>query len=141
MKALLLLIAASLSAAGLSAEGSPSQTPLVVDEDAVEDYWVPARELMPATMPPELRSTHATLEKYGTIWLDFELTIDATGTPRDIKFVAIEPSEVKPGPFLGRQMFMRYRPAPGNAARVPIRFRAHRKHWIPPVSPADDVIN
>lgn len=103
---------------------------MTIKESDLDRYWVVDRELMPASLPPDL-NTYGTVELHGEVTFDFEITISPNGRPGDIEVISIKPSVVDVRPFSDFQLFLRYSPGKENADRQAVRVRRSLKMWVP----------
>jgi hypothetical protein len=132
MRRTLPLLASFLCAGVCSAEDS---VPLPVADSECGQYWQIAQDLMPPAMPPIVAAAGEIVKQRSRVILDYEVTINENGVPVDFQFKSIEPADVDPRPFTASIMFYRYRPAPGNAQRQPIRLHGPRVFFMPEKTP------
>lgn len=112
--------------------GSASAADLrVVTLEQLDYYWEIAPERMVGALPPSARGTHAILERYGEVRLDYEVTIDREGVPRDFLFKSITPRAADPRPFIAMEQFFRYRPAASNPTASAVRLTASKRNFTP----------
>jgi len=115
----------------LSTAAATGEPILVTSDKQLSRYWLPAPELMGAAVPPAARGLHAVVSRHGRIDFSFEVTIGADGVPSDLRVLSIAPAGIDPAPFVAWQLFQRWRPAAGNAARVPVRARLSQPQYLP----------
>jgi hypothetical protein len=101
---------------------------LSIDEKDLPLYWVGSSGS--GTFSPAMQKLNdmqfRDLEKYGTVYITMDYTINADGSVTDVKMIKIEPSQANPKPYVMFESVFKYTPASGIQPRK-TRVSAHRR--------------